>query len=189
MKDNRVILLDCFGLFAPDPFGGYFKRHFGEGWRQVKDHYCEGADIGCITVTEMLEQMKTDLGISPEDAMKEILSYSKPDPEMIALATRFRQKHDVILLSNCMDGMIEKIFVGSGFDGCFDHQFRSYQLHRIKPGKEIYEYVLQALGPREKIIFFDDNQVNVDAGNHCGIPSVLFESVSQCEQVLFHEGY
>ncbi|MBO5528830.1 MAG: hypothetical protein J6A47_05850 [Bacilli bacterium] len=23
MKDNRVILLDCFGLFAPDPFGGY----------------------------------------------------------------------------------------------------------------------------------------------------------------------
>ncbi|MBO5528829.1 MAG: HAD-IA family hydrolase [Bacilli bacterium] len=133
--------------------------------------------------------MKTDLGINPEDAMKEILSYSKPDPEMIALAKRFRQKHDVMLLSNCMDGMIEKIFAGSGFDDCFDRQFRSYQLHRIKPGKEIYEYVLQVLGPREKIIFFDDNQVNVDAGNHCGIPSVLFESVSQCEQVLFHEGY
>ena len=189
MKDDKIILFDCFGLFAGDALCGYFRRHFAPNWKHVKDHYCAQGDIGDISLDEMLKQLQNDHGTSPQDVIDEVRAHCHPNPKMIELALRMKEKHQVVLLSNCIEGVLEWIFSSTRFIECFDKQYRSYELHRIKPTKELYEYVLDDLGREHEMVFFDDNEENVKAANQYGLRAVLFESVEQCEEILAKLGY
>jgi len=54
--------------------------------------------------------------------------------------------------------------------GLFEHTFLSHQIGLVKPDREIYLHVIEALGcaPGE-ILFLDDNAPNVEAGRACGL--------------------
>lgn len=54
----------------------------------------------------------------------------------------------------------------------FETRFLSHELGLIKPDREIYEHVIADLGlPAASILFFDDNQLNVDAARAAGMAS------------------
>lgn len=62
----------------------------------------------------------------------------------------------------------------------FSHIFASHRIACAKPDPEAFHYVINALGvPPEKILFFDDNPVNVTAAGRLGINSRLASSVEQ----------
>ena len=186
MKDRTAILLDCFGLFVDDGFVLYFDRHYEpEESKRLKAHFCDGADIGTNEgLYPVVRMMGEELQLDPKAIHDEIISCSVVHPEMIDLANKLRQKHYVALLSNCMGTMLEEIFEGYPFDDCFDAQYRSYQVGMSKPHPEIYEYVLKQLSGYDRILFLDDNPINVDAAKQAGIEAYLFTSVTEAENLL-----
>ena len=53
---------------------------------------------------------------------------------------------------------------------CYDKFYKSYEIGYNKPDKEIYEYVIKDLGVNpHDIIFFDDNEKNVNGAKEIGI--------------------
>lgn len=52
----------------------------------------------------------------------------------------------------------------------FHHHFASHLMGKVKPDHEAFEYVLNELAvPAGKVLFFDDNQMNVDAARQLGM--------------------
>ena len=52
----------------------------------------------------------------------------------------------------------------------FDKLYLSYEMHLVKPNKDIYERMIKDLNTEvENIYFFDDNQENVNIAKELGI--------------------
>lgn len=55
-------------------------------------------------------------------------------------------------------------------DGLLDRSFLSFEMGLVKPDLEAFEHVIEALGcPPERILFLDDNQINVDGARRAGL--------------------
>lgn len=189
-KDSRIVLFDFFGLFAADPFVTYFLRHYeeGEGMR-IKNYFCQGADLGKISYPELLLKMRDEIGLIPDEVDKEIKEVSKLRPETVEYAKSLKERHPVHLLSNCMPGMFDALFQGTEFFSCFDKLYLSYELKMIKPGDEIFQYVLKDIGHYDQIVFLDDNPENVLAARKNGIPAIQFIDLEQAKRELEALGY
>ena len=189
MKSDNVILLDCFGLFAADPLVTFFDRHYGKESKTLKDHFCQGADLGEVDLSGFLDNLHRELGLDKEKVMDELREIGKIDPEMMGLAKRLKESHEVILLSNCIQGMMEEIFGGSDFHFCFDKLYLSYEIGLIKPYRPIYDLVMKDIGKRDgQIVFFDDNPTNIPEAINAGIDAILFESIEQMKAELTKRG-
>jgi putative hydrolase of the HAD superfamily len=54
--------------------------------------------------------------------------------------------------------------------GYFDANFPSHEVGKLKPDAEYFEHVVAALGvPAERVLFVDDNRINVDAAARLGL--------------------
>ena len=146
MKDDKVILFDCFGLFASDSVDDFFKDHYPENHQELKDSFCEEGDSGAFDFDTLLENMAKGLSLNQAALTEEINRRRVLYPRMIELAKRLRESHRVYLLSNCIRGVIESIFEGTGFEDCFDGQIRSCDIGLVKPKPEIFAYAKKALG-------------------------------------------
>lgn len=61
-----------------------------------------------------------------------------------------------------------------GLAGWFDHIFLSHDLGLIKPDREVFDLVAEALATApERIAFVDDNQINVDGARLAGFDAHL----------------
>ncbi|MBE6134704.1 MAG: HAD family hydrolase [Erysipelotrichaceae bacterium] len=189
MKDGKVILFDCFGLFASDSVDDFFKDHYPENHQELKDSFCEEGDSGAFDFDTLLENMARGLNLNQAALTEEINRRRVLYPRMIELAKRLRENHRVYLLSNCIRGVIESIFEGTGFEDCFDGQIRSCDIGLVKPKPEIFAYAKKALGNPERIVFFDDNPINVEAARKEGIESYVYHSPEQVEETLRQIGY
>ena len=69
----------------------------------------------------------------------------------------------------------------------FDHHFLSYEIGLMKPDKEIFEHVLQEVGhPPQRILYFDDNQLNVDAARETGLNAWRAKGMEDVRRLLEH---
>ena len=190
MKHRDVILFDCYGIFAPDTFATYFATYFPQDGAAKKEAICSKADRGEYTLDEAVAKLQEDYGINPEEFLAFMDRTSVPIPDMLSFATKLREHNTVCLLSNCMEGILERNFAGFDLSKSFDRQYRSYRLHLAKPGPEIFAYVKKDLGPNvERLVFFDDNPANVEAALSAGIPAYLYTDKERCQAVLKQLGY
>jgi putative hydrolase of the HAD superfamily len=75
--------------------------------------------------------------------------------------------------------------LGLGLDGRFDPAFVSHQLGCVKPDAELFAKVLERLDcAPERIVFFDDNQVNVDGARKAGLVAHLARGPADCRRYL-----
>ena len=190
MKDNKVIIFDCFGLFATDAFTAYFLKHYGEKGLEIKDYYCQRGDRGELDLDEILAAFQKDLGIDPIPFMEEIDATYVRDPKMFALAKAMKEKHTVILLTNITKGTLERVFPEKEFEAMFDRVIRSYEVKLAKPDPAIFAYALSLL-PKDhgRVVFFDDNPRNLPGATAVGIEAILFTSAEQAEEELKKRGY
>ena len=57
-------------------------------------------------------------------------------------------------------------------DQSFHHNFPSHRVGKLKPDAEYFEHVLDAVGaPAARVLFIDDNAINVDAASRLGVVS------------------
>jgi putative hydrolase of the HAD superfamily len=67
----------------------------------------------------------------------------------------------------------------------FDRMFLSYRMGMVKPDLEIYHAMIKALDlPPSRILFLDDNQINVDAAIEAGITAHRVRGVSESRTLL-----
>jgi putative hydrolase of the HAD superfamily len=67
--------------------------------------------------------------------------------------------------------------------------FLSFELGMVKPDAEIFEAVAERLpAPRDRVLFLDDNTLNVDAANVAGFSSARTRGVEEARQALVDFG-
>ncbi len=71
----------------------------------------------------------------------------------------------------------------------FDRPFLSFEMKLIKPDAAIYEHVQSELELQpDEILYFDDNQINVDAARAAGWQSEVTRGPSDCRHLLAARG-
>ena len=120
-------------------------------------------------VEALLKFCKSDLSINQFYEIYNSLDNSLYDETMEIINELKNKGYKVGLLSNLRlmdykryEEQIKKIN--------FDYLFLSYEIKCIKPSSDIYLQVIDALNcEAENIIFFDDNQKNVNGAKQLGI--------------------
>lgn len=186
---SPIILFDFFGLFVDDPYRHLFAELMGPDFNATKDRFCGPGDKGEITYDQFLHNIGEHFRRDPNELKERARRYAVVHPEMFTLAKRCKEAHPTYLLSNTMGGMIEDYVPQEEVQACFHRLFLSNEMGLIKPAREAFDYVLDALSVApSQVYFFDDNPRNVDAAKQVGINSFRFLTVDECEKQLRHLG-
>ena len=71
----------------------------------------------------------------------------------------------------------------------FDFRFLSFELGAVKPDRALFDRVAQLLpAPPERVLFLDDNVLNVDGARAAGLGAALARGVAEAEQALVAAG-
>ncbi len=114
-----------------------------------------------------------DLGIEPEQFLKAFAEWPErlyPGTATLlrSLAPHFR----LVSLSNTNELHWRRVRDELGLGSLFHRHFLSHQIGMMKPDREVFELVVHSLGgDASHLLFFDDNQVNVDAAHAAGMHS------------------
>ena len=117
-----------------------------------------------------------------KDAIRWFITHGEfmhvPRPDVWEKVHSLKKKgYGIYILSNYCEDFFKKHTKGASFMDDADGAVVSYQIHKVKPDKEIYQYLFDkySLNPAE-CIFFDDRLENVEASNKLGMRSVLITS-------------
>jgi putative hydrolase of the HAD superfamily len=142
-------------------------------------------ELGQITpeafAVAFLEEWALDL--APQDFIREFTGWPKGFyPGAEALLARLRGRYPVHCLSNSNVLHWDRF---DGFQGYFDTAHSSHLLGMIKPDREIFAWVIEALSAEpEQIHFYDDSGPNVSAAESFGIQARHVEGFAALEAML-----
>lgn len=167
--------------------------------RITEDQIFRRYESGQFTDEEFREVIRQTLGFPLSDhevdtAWNAILLDIPTD--RIDLIHNIRQKYPVYLLSNtnnihisASNNYLKKVHGIKNLDILFDKLYLSYEMGMWKPDAEIYHEVLRSnkLQPNE-VIFFDDNQHNIESAKAIGMQTILVEPptsiVEYCKNIF-----
>ena len=93
------------------------------------------------------------------------------------LAAAFRQRGRTAMLSNGVPEVMTRVAAARPLEQYFDRVIVSYEVGVVKPGPEIYQIALKAVGvPAEQVLFVDDRPENLEAAERAGIQTLHFTS-------------
>ncbi len=91
-------------------------------------------------------------------------------PGAKSLLTRLSSTFKLGILSNTNALHWQRLENDMQLGAFFDFHFPSHLTGRLKPDREAFEYVLEKIGrPPGRVLFFDDNDLNVSSARRCGI--------------------
>jgi HAD superfamily hydrolase (TIGR01509 family) len=112
-----------------------------------------------------------------------------PFPGAEALVARVRRAVPVGCLSNTNAGHCDDHFSRWPIFDAFDYRFLSYELGLLKPDRDIFDRVAELVAvPPERILFLDDNQLNVDGARDAGLAAARVRGVAESERALVDAG-
>jgi FMN phosphatase YigB (HAD superfamily) len=112
-----------------------------------------------------------------------------PLPGAVELVTETKAVVTVGCLSNTNALHWDRSFSQWEVIDALEHRFLSYELGAVKPDREIFDRVADRLdAPRERILFLDDNLVNVEGAREAGFVSSRAQGVAEARAVLVTEG-
>jgi HAD superfamily hydrolase (TIGR01509 family) len=72
-----------------------------------------------------------------------------------------------------------------GIADLFEERFLSHEMGLVKPDRAAFEYVVEALEcPAERILFLDDNQINVEGARAAGLRSERAQGIDDARSIL-----
>jgi len=130
-------------------------------------------ESGLITPSEFAKAIikEFDLPVTEEEFIKGFMNFIKGFYDgMEDLLKKLSQNYTLACLSNTSELHWSKLCSEYDMEGMIKHNFLSYKTGINKPDKEAFLNVIRVLGTEpDKILFFDDNQLNVDAAKQVGI--------------------
>ena len=95
--------------------------------------------------------------------------------------------YGIYLLSNYSSVLFLAHLRGAGFWPDVTGKLVSFEIHRTKPDREIYEEFFRRFDLKpEECLFLDDRKENVDGSLACGMPAELTETEEEVLSVLDH---
>jgi len=92
-------------------------------------------------------------------------------------------------LSNTNALHAERHWTEFGIADLFEDRFLSHEMGLLKPDLAAFEYVVEALGcPAERILFLDDNQINVEGARAAGLRSERARGIVEARAILASTG-
>jgi HAD superfamily hydrolase (TIGR01509 family) len=93
------------------------------------------------------------------------------------------------LLSNSNSVHWPRVMGELGLGALFEHSFVSHQIGKIKPDRDAFEHVIEAMQcAPDSILFLDDNLPNVEAARSTGMRAARVDGVFGAEQALIEAG-
>jgi FMN phosphatase YigB (HAD superfamily) len=135
--------------------------------RRLEAGQCGAAEFAAGVVAEW------ELPVSPEEFLSVFAGWlGGPYPGAVELVAQVKAAGDGVrvgCLSNTNAVQWEAHFEGTPLVNAFEFRFLSFQLGMVKPDREIFDAVADGLPtPRHRVLFLDDNAVNVHAAVEAG---------------------
>lgn len=88
-------------------------------------------------------------------------------------------------LSNTNTLHAERQWAEFGIADLFEERFFSHEMGLVKPDRAAFDYVVEALDcPAERILFLDDNQINVEGARAAGMRSERTQGIDEARTIL-----
>jgi glucose-1-phosphatase len=146
---------------------------------------------GRCSVDEFASGVVSDwsLQISPNQFIEAFRSWrGQPFPGARELVAATRAEVRVACLSN-MNAVQWELYREHNIGELFDQTFLSHELGLVKPDREVFDHVISALECAPgRLLFLDDNAINVEAARAAGITSERVQGVDEAARSLVEFG-
>ena len=150
-------------------------------------HIFERGDIGA---DEFARRFISEWGLDlrPEAFLREFASWARgPYEGAIDLLEVVHEDFQISCLSNSNELHTSRHRDAIG--QYIDHQFFSNEIGLAKPDPKIFDFAIQSLGtPANRIAFFDDTAVNVEAAAKAGMNAYLTDGIEALKLCLERMG-
>ncbi len=195
MADYDVLLFDVLGVLAEDSdtitkavleATNMTNEELWKFW--VNSPAVREFDSGRISSQEFAERLMQEMGgpATPEDFLKMFGSWIAGLYDGTqALLDRIPSTYKKACLSNTNEILWPPVRDKYGLGGLLDEYYLSHEIGMLKPDHEAFEYAIRELGaPAERIVFFDDQEVNVAAAKQAGMNAFVTKGLGELEEQL-----
>lgn len=129
------------------------------------------------------------MDLAPVEFLEQFVSWVRgPLPGAHALVEAVRTQVPVACLSNT-NTLHWEALSASPFIGLMDKSFLSFQLGMVKPDREVFNHVSAQIGVTgTRLLFLDDNVLNVDAAREAGWSAVKVNGAGEARAALVERG-
>lgn len=147
--------------------------------RKFEAGLCTPDEFASGAVKELAVQITSD------DFLARFISWDRgPLPGAVELLAELRSRYTLACLSN-NNALHWAELRGSGLLERFQFQFVSFEIHKVKPDREVFEHVIAQLkAPASDILFFDDNIECIEAAKQCGMQAAQTKGVEGVQAAL-----
>ena len=126
------------------------------------------------------------LPLSPEEFLTDFAGWAKQlYPGALELLQHLSQSHRLASLSNTNGIHWQRCYHELQLATVFDYHFPSHETGRLKPDRAAFQYVIAQMGcAPERMLFLDDNQLNVDSAAATGIVARKTVGIAEVQEVL-----
>ncbi len=158
-----------------------WRRWLGCPWvRRFERGDCSAEDFAAGMVEEW------QLPVGPAVFLDAFGTWARgPLPGADALLAAVRSSMPVGCLSNANALHWERNLGRWPILDAFDYRFLSFELGVLKPDREVFDRVADRLpAPRDRVLFLDDNAINVDAASDAGFAALTVRGVEEAQPAL-----
>ncbi|WP_170131943.1 HAD family hydrolase [Arenicella xantha] len=190
----KLILFDLGGVLVelgPSPLPSDWLHHASPSF-SVKEWFSSPSathfERGLCTPMEFATALKSELGITA--SRRDILSAFKDWPRglmpgVTTLLEQLAPHYRLAVLSNSNEIHWPQLSQELGLQHYMEQLYSSHLLHKSKPDPAIFQQVLNELSlVPEQVLFFDDNQHNIDSAQALGIRSHLVNGPQEIRHIL-----
>ena len=196
MRSNTefdVLLFDLGGVLID--FAGFeaMRRLLPEvsDRSEIRDRWIHSESVqlferGDITPEKFARRLVEEfhLELSAEEFLREFVSWARgPYPGAVSLLRRLRATYRIACLSNSNE--LHTPIHRASIHPHVDTFYFSDEIGLVKPDREIFDYVIRdlAVSP-QRIAFFDDTMVNVEAAEKTGLTAFSVDGISELKAQL-----
>lgn len=154
-----------------------FRGPYDEGIIGTKTYWEQITEVSQVELTEeLIDQLR----------LEDSYSWTSMNQQMVGLVSEVKALgYKTAILSNINDGVLSYIREHFNWLATFDYEFYSCEMKLIKPGKAIYDKVIEEIGVSAEACFFiDDTPANIDGAKSVGMAGLVFESYEQVKAAI-----
>jgi putative hydrolase of the HAD superfamily len=149
----------------------YDEESLWEAWlnspavRSFEKGYSTAEQFSDAFITEM------DLPVGKDEFIQNFKRWPKGlFPGVPNLMENLKNKYTLACLSNSNVLHWPILMKNMGLENMFQYHFASHLIHKLKPDRESFEYVLKQMGCKaSSVLFLDDNDINVKSAQKIGM--------------------
>ena len=187
MSLNRERCLENFSKnLGFDNFGDYLNAYAQKGFFAK----FENGDIDSAEFREEIKNRCKKENVQDEEIDEAFYTFlTQVDPYKVKLLMELKKKYHLLLLSNVnpigWSKCCELFYDANEIDieDVFEKLYLSFRVKASKPGKEIYEHLINDSGinPAEAL-FIDDSKANIEMGAQMGLQTMYYDVTKNLEE-------